>query len=57
MVSISLGYETKVINLVGEPSVGKRCMENKKKLRTRNDLSMEMHINEEKSVSTYPRRP
>ena len=28
-----------------------------KNLRTRNDLSMEMHSNEGKSVSTYPRRP
>ena len=32
-------------------------MENKKILRTRNDLSMEMHSNEEESVSTYPHRP
>ena len=32
-------------------------MENKKFLRTRNDLSMEMHNNEGESMSTYPRRP
>ena len=32
-------------------------MENKKILRTRNDLSMEMHSNERESVSTYPCRP
>ena len=29
----------------------------KKILRTRNDLSMEMHSNEGESVYTYPRRP
>ena len=32
-------------------------MENKKFLRTRNDLSKEMHSNKGESVSTYPRRP
>ena len=37
--------------------VGKRCMENKKFLHTRNDLSMEMHSNEGERVSAYPRRP
>ena len=38
--------------------VGNRCMQNKNKnLRTRNDLSMEMHSNKGESMSTYPRRP
>ena len=31
-------------------------MEKQKNLRTRNDLSMEMHSNEGESVSMYPRR-
>ena len=39
------------------PSVGNHCMENKKFLHTRNDLSMEMHNNEGESMSAYPRRP
>jgi hypothetical protein len=32
-------------------------MENKKILRTCNDLSMEIHSNEGESVSMYPRKP
>lgn len=47
----------KVKRKVDVPIVGNRCMENKKIQRTRNDLSMEMHSNEGKSVSMYPRRP
>ena len=31
------------IDLAHDATVGNRCMENKKFLRTRNDLSMEMH--------------
>ena len=45
------------IDLAHDATVGKRCMENKKILRTRNDLSMEMHSNEGECVPTYPRRP
>ena len=45
------------IDLAHDATVGERCMENKNFLRTHNDLSMEMHINEGESVSTYPRRP
>ncbi len=39
------------------PSVGERCMENKKISTHTQDLSMEMHSYERGSVSTYPRRP
>ena len=45
------------IDLAHDASIGKCCMENKKILCTRDDLSMEMHSNEGESVSTYPRRP
>ena len=38
-------------------SVGKCCMENKKNSMHTQDLSMEMHRNKGKSVSTYPHRP
>ena len=34
------------IELAHDATVGNLCMENKKILRTRNDLSMEMHSNE-----------
>ena len=37
--------------------LGNVAWKTKKNLRTRNDLSMEMHSNEGESVSTYPRRP
>jgi len=45
------------IDLPHDATVGNCCMENKKNLCTRNDLSIEMHSNEGESVSTYPRRP
>ena len=34
------------IDLAHDATVGNSCIENKKILRTRNDLSMEMHSNE-----------
>ena len=37
--------------------LGNVAWKTKKILRTRNDLSMEMHSNEGESVSTYPHRP
>ena len=45
------------IDLAHDATVGNRCIENKNILRTRNDLSMEMHSNEGESVSTYPPKP
>ena len=45
------------IDLPHDATVGNCCMENKKILCTRKDLSMEMHSNEGESVSTYPHRP
>ena len=45
------------IDLAHDATVGKRSLENKKILRTRNDLAMEMHSSEGESVSTYPCRP
>ena len=45
------------INNVIHILLGIVARKTKKILRTRNDLSMEMHSNEGESVSTYPRRP
>ena len=44
------------IDLARMPLLGIVAWKTKKILRTRNDLSMEMHSNEGESVSTYPRR-
>ena len=45
------------IDLAHDATVENRCMENKKNLRTHNDLSMKMYSNEGESVPTYPHRP